>query len=89
MSIQSKKIKTHDDFCNSSSSNSCCDGACKVCKAAFEAGRNSNRNQKKNNIQQLRAEIAALMVPAFVALRNGNLVEASECIDKLLQLSAV
>lgn len=39
--LPKEKAITHNDFCNSSSLHGCIDGACKICKAAFEAGRNS------------------------------------------------
>lgn len=69
--------------------------SCKIwsaCSEAYGGGEDlppCTKESQTTDTQQLKAKIAALMVPAFIALRNGNLVEASECIDKLRQLSAV
>lgn len=51
--------------------------------------REQKEESARHSLQQLKAEIAATVLPAIVALRNGDMVAVGKCIDELRRLSAV
>ena len=41
---------------------------------------------EKNRTKQIRSEIADVVLPAFIALSRGDVVELSKCIEDIIQM---
>jgi len=57
--------------------------------AEYMATQRAKEESARHSLQQLKAEIAATMLPAIVALSKGDMITVAKCIDELRQLSAV
>lgn len=58
-------------------------------RVEFMAAQRVKEESARHSLQQLKAEIAATMLPAIMALSKGDAVAIAKCVDELRQLSAV